>query len=314
LTLLIIPDHLLFKKNKTLLIIAGPTAVGKTDLSINLAKKFKTSIVSADSRQFFKEMNIGTSKPTSEELKQIKHYFINSLSVTENYDVRKFEKETLRLLDALFSDHDLVILTGGSGLYLDAISYGFDEIPTVDVSKRVQLNAILEKDGIGVLQEQLRLLDPIYYAKVDLNNPQRIIRALEICIGTGKSFSSFLERKVVKRPFKIIKIALQRERKELYDRIDSRMDQMIAEGLFEEAISLYPMRHYNALQTVGYKEIFGYMEQRYDKEETIRLLKRNSRRYAKRQMTWFRRNEEYHWFHPSMIQEITDFVIDQMGE
>src|SRR5690606_35273072 len=165
----------------------------------NLAKKFKTSIVSADSRQFFKEMNIGTSKPTSEELNQIKHYFINSLSVTENYDVRKFENETLTLLDALFSGHDLVILTGGSGLYLDAISYGFDEIPTVDESIRAQLSRILEKDGMGVLQEQLLLLDPIYYAKVDLNNPQRIIRALEVCIGTGKPFSTFLEKKKKKR-------------------------------------------------------------------------------------------------------------------
>lgn len=313
-TLLIILDPLLLKKNKTLLIIAGPTAVGKTDLSINLAKKFKTSIVSADSRQFFKEMNIGTSKPTSEELNQIKHYFINSLSVTENYDVRKFENEALTLLDALFSGHDLIILTGGSGLYLDAISYGFDEIPTVDESIRAQLSRILEKDGMGVLQEQLLLLDPIYYAKVDLNNPQRIIRALEVCIGTGKPFSTFLEKKRVKRPFNIIKIALHREREELYDRIDSRMDQMISDGLFEEAKSLYPMRHYNALQTVGYKEIFGYMEQRYDKEEAIRLLKRNSRRYAKRQMTWFRRNGEYHWFHPSKTQEIIDFVVDQMGE
>ena len=199
-------------------------------------------------------------------------------------------------------------------MYLDAISYGFDEIPTVDESLRTQLNGVLEKDGIKVLQKQLLLLDPIYYAKVDLNNPQRLIRALEVCIGTGKPFSSFREKKNVKRSFKIIKIALERERKELYDRIDSRMDQMISEGLFEEARSLYPMRHYNALQTVGYKEIFGYMEQQYDKEETIRLLKRNSRRYAKRQMTWFRRNEEYHWFHPSKTQEIMDFVTDQMGE
>ena len=184
----------------------------------------------------------------------------------------------------------------------------------MDESLRTQLNGVLEKDGIKVLQKQLLLLDPIYYAKVDLNNPQRLIRALEVCIGTGKPFSSFREKKNVLRPFKIIKIALERERKELYDRIDSRMEQMISEGLFEEARSLYPMRHYNALQTVGYKEIFGYMEQQYDKEETIRLLKRNSRRYAKRQMTWFRRNEEYHWFHPSMTQEIMDFVTDQMGE
>ena len=301
-------------KNKILLIIAGPTAVGKTDLCINLAKKFNSCIVSADSRQFFNEMNIGTAKPSLEELGQVKHYFINNLSITADYDVGKYEKEALPLLEELFKSRNLVILTGGSGLYIDAVTHGFDDIPAVDESIRAGLNLIFEREGIAVLQEKLQLLDPVYYEKVDINNPQRLIRALEVSMGTGKSFSSFRKRKKTSRPFKVLKIGLERERKELYDRIDQRVERMVAAGLFEEAKALYPMRHYNALQTVGYKEIFGYLEGKYDKEEAINLLKRNSRRYAKRQMTWFRRDEGFHWFHPSQMQEIVELINDQIEE
>lgn len=300
-------------KNNLLLIVAGPTAVGKTDLCINLAKKFNTCIVSADSRQFFNEMKIGTAKPNQKELAQVKHYFINNISIKEDYDVGRYENEAIILLDSLFKMNELVILSGGSGLYVDAICNGLDNIPAVDESIRADLNRMFEKQGIRVLQEKLLVLDPLYYEMVDLNNPHRIIRALEVTLGTGKPFSSYRSKKKTDRPFKILKIALERERGELYKRINSRMDQMIMDGLFEEAEALYPLRSYNALQTVGYKEIFGYFEGKYSKEEATRLLKRNSRRYAKRQMTWFRKDRDYHWFHPSRTQEIIDFISDQMG-
>lgn len=301
-------------KNNLLLIVAGPTAVGKTDLCINLAKKFNTCIVSADSRQFFNEMKIGTAKPNQKELAQVKHYFINNISITEDYDVGRYENEAIILLDSLFKMNELVILSGGSGLYVDAICNGLDNIPAVDESIRADLNRMFEKQGIRALQEKLLVLDPLYYEMVDLNNPHRIIRALEVTLGTGKPFSSYRTKKKTDRPFKILKIALERERGELYKRINSRMDQMIMDGLFEEAEALYPLRSYHALQTVGYKEIFGYFEGKYSKEEATRLLKRNSRRYAKRQMTWFRKDRDYHWFHPSRTQEIIDFISDQMGE
>lgn len=296
------------------MIIAGPTAVGKTDLCINLAKKFNTCIVSADSRQFFSEMKIGTAKPTQKELSQAKHYLINHLSIKDEYDVGKFEIEALNLLDRLFERHDLVILSGGSGMYLDAIANGLDSVPRADEAIRAKLNRMFEQYGIGVLQEKLLEFDPVYYHMVDLNNRQRIIRALEVSLSTGTPFSSYRTKKTAERPFEILKIALERDREELYGRINKRMDQMIEEGLFEEARSLYPLRNYNALQTVGYKEIFPVFEGKYDKDEAIRLLKRNSRRYAKRQLTWLRKDKTYHWFHPSAQQEIIDFVRTQTGE
>lgn len=298
----------MLRKNKTLLIVAGPTAVGKTDLCINLAKKFNTNIISADSRQFYTEINIGTAKPSPAQLTEVRHHFINSHSIHEAYDVGRFEADALALLEALFAQHELVIMTGGSGLYIDAVCKGFDAMPAVDKSIRAALNDRYEKQGLSALQQQLKELDPDYYQAVDLNNPQRLIRALEVCIGSGKPYSSFRQKQTSPRPFQTLKIALRRDREELYTRIDQRMDQMIAEGLFEEAATLYPYRHHNALQTVGYKEIFGYMEGEYDKAEAIRLLKRNSRRYAKRQMTWFRKDEDYHWFHPSQTEEIIAFI------
>jgi len=298
----------LLRKNKTLLIVAGPTAVGKTDLCINLAKKFNTNIISADSRQFYTEINIGTAKPSPAQLTEVRHHFINSHSIHEAYDVGRFEADALALLEALFAQHELVIMTGGSGLYIDAVCKGFDAMPAVDKSIRAALNDRYEKQGLSALQQQLKELDPDYYQAVDLNNPQRLIRALEVCIGSGKPYSSFRQKQTSPRPFQTLKIALQRDREELYTHIDQRMDQMIAEGLFEEAATLYPYRHHNALQTVGYKEIFGYMEGEYNKAEAIRLLKRNSRRYAKRQMTWFRKDEDYHWFHPSQTEEIIAFI------
>jgi len=303
----------LTSNKNTLLVISGPTAVGKTDLCINLAKKFNTSIVSADSRQFYREMNVGTAKPSATELRDIRHYFINALSIHEDYDVRKFERDALQKIERLFENQNPVILTGGSGLYIDAVTGGLDDMPQVSKHIRNELTVIHSEQGIGVLQEKLRELDPIYHSQVDLHNPQRLIRALEVCIGTGKPFSSFRIRKNVNRPFEVIRIALERDREELYARINLRMDQMVAAGLFEEASVLFPFRHLNALQTVGYKEIFDYLQGFYDREEAIRLLKRNTRRYAKRQMTWLKKDKSYAWFHPSELDKITQFIKDQMS-
>jgi tRNA dimethylallyltransferase len=304
----------LVNRNNILLVISGPTAVGKSDLCIKLAKKFNTSIISSDSRQFFKEMNIGTAKPTEEELALVPHFFINSLSVYEGYDVHKFETEVLDMLNWLFKMRSLVIMTGGSGLYIDAVTKGLDDIPPVEEGIREELNELYNREGIVILQKKLSKADPHYYKKVDLQNPQRLIRALEVTMGTGKPYSSYRINNRPKRPFRVIKIGLNRDREELYGRINERMDEMIKQGLFEEAASLYHLRHLNALQTVGYKEIFGFMEGKYDREEAIRLLKRNSRRYAKRQLTWLKRDEEYAWFHPEQAEEITKYIVGQMAE
>ena len=295
-----------------LILVVGPTAVGKTDLCLNLAKKFKTEIVSCDSRQFYREMNLGTAKPNSAELYQVRHHFINSLSVDEVYDVRKFERESLALLDELFVTRQVVIMTGGSGLFADAVVNGLDEMPQVDPEIRKQLIQEFSEKGLEFLQEEVAKNDPEYFDKVDQKNPQRLMRALEIWRGTGKKFSSFRMKSKKDRPFNVIKIGLERDREELYARIDLRMDQMIAAGLFEEAESLFDKRELNALQTVGYSEIFGYLEGKYDKEEAIRLLKRNSRRYAKRQMTWFKKDESILWFSPDRKDDIVAYLHDQI--
>lgn len=295
-----------------LILVVGPTAVGKTDLCLNLAKKFKTEILSCDSRQFYKEMNLGTAKPTTEELGQVTHHFINNLSIDDEYDVRKFEQEALVLLEDLFSTHQVVIMTGGSGLFADAVVNGLDEIPEVDPAIRLGIIQEYEQKGLEFLQEEIAENDPEYFEKVDQKNPQRLMRALEIWRGTGKKFSSFRVKSKKERPFEIIKIGLERDREELYSRIDLRMDQMIAAGLFDEADALFGKRHLNALQTVGYSEIFGYLEGNYDKDEAIRLLKRNSRRYAKRQMTWFKKDKSIHWFSPGKQDEIQVFLDNQI--
>lgn len=298
---------------KFLLLVVGPTAVGKTDLCLNLAKKFKTEIVSCDSRQFYREMNLGTAKPSSEELQQVKHHLINSLSIEEEYDVRKFEMDAVRVLEEIFKKVNVAVMTGGSGLFADAITNGLDEIPDVDPEIRQQIIKEFEEKGLEWLQSELSKNDPEYFDQVDRQNPQRLMRALEVFQGTGMKFSSFRVKNKVSRPFQIIKVGLYRERQELYDRIDQRMDQMIASGLFDEADALFGKRHLNALQTVGYSEIFGFMEGKYDREEAIRLLKRNSRRYAKRQLTWFRRDEEIRWFHPDQGREIVAWIESQIA-
>ncbi|WP_290507796.1 tRNA (adenosine(37)-N6)-dimethylallyltransferase MiaA [Algoriphagus sp.] len=297
----------------TLILIVGPTAVGKTELCLNLAKKFNTDIVSCDSRQFYREMEIGTAKPTPQELAEVPHHLINSISIEDPYDVKQFEEDALKILDKLFREKDVVIMTGGSGLFAKVISEGIDEMPEVDPQFRKQLIQEFEEKGITHLQEELKKADPDYYALVDTQNPQRLMRALEIIRGTGKPFSSFRQQKKVERPFRVLKIGLNRERDELYRRIDARMDLMIDEGLFEEAEKLFEKRHLNALQTVGYQEIFGYLEGNYDREEAIRLLKRNSRRYAKRQLTWFKKDAEIQWFKPGELNQIINWIDHQLA-
>jgi tRNA dimethylallyltransferase len=296
-----------------LILVVGPTAVGKTDLCLKLAKKFQTEILSCDSRQFYREMNRGTAKPSADELAEVPHHFINNLSITDAYDVRKYEEEALDLLGNLFQKHRVVILTGGTGLFADVVVNGMDAIPEVAPEIREEIIHEYQSKGLTWLQVAVQEVDPEFYAQVDRANPQRLMRALEIWRGTGLKFSSFRTKNKVKRPFEVIKIGLDRPREELYRRIDSRMEQMLAKGLFAEAEGLFEKRGLNALQTLGYTEIFDFLEGKYDKEELIRLLKRNSRRYAKRQLTWFRRDPLIHWFHPSEEQEILAFIEDQIA-
>jgi len=298
----------------TLIMIVGPTAVGKTDLCIHLAKHFETDIISTDSRQFFKELTIGTAKPSENEMQDIKHHFINSKSISENYNVGDFEKDSLDLLDQLFKQKKVVIATGGSGLYIKILCDGMDEIPEADINIRNILEEKFKKEGLKTLFNQLEILDPEFANKVDANNPQRIMRALEVCLQTGKTYSSFRVGQKKNRPFQIIKIGLNREREELYERINRRMDEMLKNGLIEEAKSLYHFKNHNALKTVGYTEIFDFIDGKYDNLEMIRLLKRNSRRYAKRQMTWFKKDESITWFHPNNAEEIIKFIEDKIKE
>ena len=299
-------------KKKSLVVLVGPTAVGKTEVAIKVAKQFDTEIVSADSRQFFKEMNLGTAKPTVDELEAVPHHLVNHLSIHEPYTVKDFEEDALEIIADIHSRRALAVLSGGSGLYVQALCKGLDEMPQVPVAIREALMNDLEKEGLASLLQQLKKMDPTYYAIIDKSNPQRIVRALEVCIFTKEPYSSFRTRKSVERPFKVIMVGLQREREELYARIDNRMDGMIKRGLFGEAEMLYKFRHLNALQTVGYSEIFKYLEGAYDYEEAVRLLKRNSRRYAKRQMTWFNRDEETRWFHPCQEEELIAYIAERM--
>jgi len=291
----------------TLIVVAGPTAVGKTAAAIKLAQHFNTSVVSADSRQFFREMSIGTAKPDKNELAAAKHYFINSHSISESFSVGDFEKQGLALLDELFKTHDKVILAGGSGLYIKAICEGFDDLPVADTAVREKLNLEFEEKGIAVLQEKLKQVDPDYYNEVDLNNPQRVIRALEVFVTSGKPFSSYRNATVNKRPFNIIKLMLDMPREKLYERINLRVDLMVKQGLVQEVQSLLPYRHLNALNTVGYSEIFDYFDGKMNLDEALLLIKQNTRRFAKRQLTWFRKDKDFIWFDagaPDIINQL----------
>jgi len=293
---------------KKLIVVAGPTAVGKTSVSIQLAKHFKTVIVSADSRQIYREMSVGTAKPSPKERSEVPHYFIDSHGVGDDYDAATYAEDALRIIRDLFLQHDQVLLSGGSGLYIRAVCEGLDDIPGVPENIREDLINNYKQQGIGWLQEQMLQRDPEGYQSIDRMNPHRLIRALEVKIHSGKSILSFRKNKKRDHAFDIIKIGLELPREELYQRIDDRIDLMITGGLFEEARNLYPMRHHNALQTVGYQEIFGFIDNRYDLEECVRLLKRNSRRYAKRQLTWFKKDKDFTWFSPHEIHTLLRFL------
>ena len=293
-------------------VIVGPTAVGKTALSIRLAQELNTEIISADSRQIYREMEIGTAKPANEELNLVTHHLINSHSITETYNAGQFSEDAGRIIENLLKK-DAVIMVGGSGLYIKAFCDGLDEMPEVPGEVREKLNQEYAQNGLYGLLKELSNDDPEYFDQVDRNNPQRVIRALEVIRSTGNPYSQF--RKPTNKPqrlFNILKIGLEMEREKVYQRIDLRMDQMIDQGLFEEAASLFDQRNLNALQTVGYQEIFDFMDGKHDREEAIRLLKRNSRRYAKRQMTWFKKDQEIRWFEPSEYKEILDFISNKL--
>lgn len=298
---------------KTLISVVGPTAIGKTALAIQLAKEFQTEIISSDSRQFFKEMAIGTAKPDESELAAARHHFINSHSVTQLFSTGDFEVEALKTLDQIFLDHDVAIMVGGSGLYVNALLNGLDEMPEIDLNIRAFLNQKFEKEGLSAIQKELTQLDPEYFAKVDQNNPQRMIRGLEVILSTGQKLSSMLSATKKERPFNIIKIGLNTDRAVLYDRINKRVDQMIECGLIAEVESLLPYRHYNALNTVGYSEIFDYLDKKISFEDAISAIKQNTRRFAKRQLTWFRRDEEITWFEPEQQEVIVSKIREDLN-
>uniref|UniRef100_UPI004048E638 tRNA (adenosine(37)-N6)-dimethylallyltransferase MiaA n=1 Tax=Polaribacter sp. TaxID=1920175 RepID=UPI004048E638 len=281
---------------KTLIVIVGPTAIGKTALSIQLAKHLKTDIISCDSRQFYKEMNIGTAVPSVEELEAAKHYFIQNRSVFDIYNVGQFEIDALKKLEELFEIHQTVIMVGGSGLYIDAVIKGFDVFPEIDPKIREQLINRLEEEGIKTLQHELQKLDPLSYESIAIDNPHRLIRALEICIGSNQPYSSFINKEKKQRNFRVVKIGLEAERSVLYDRINKRVDLMIENGLIDEAKNLFQHKDLNALQTVGYRELFSYFDGSISLEKAIEEIKKNSRRFAKRQLTWFRRDPEIIWY------------------
>jgi tRNA dimethylallyltransferase len=300
---------------KTLISVVGPTAIGKTKLAIALAKEYQTSIISADSRQFFKEMKIGTAVPSLEELSTVPHYFIQHKSILELYSVGDFERDAIAIIEKLFQNNEVIVMVGGSGLYIDAVAKGLDNFPEVNPEIRINLNDKLEKEGIIALQEELKLTDPSYYKKVDSQNPHRLIRALEICIGTGKPYSSFLDKKKSKRPFEIITVGVEADRELIYDKINQRVDAMMNEGLLEEVKTLLPYKHLNALQTVGYKELFMYFEDRCTLEFAISEIKKNTRRFAKRQLTWFRKNDSTIWMpHNAPIPMILEKIKNNTNE
>lgn len=282
-------------KSKKLIVVVGPTAIGKTRLAISLAQHFNTQIISSDSRQFFKEMKIGTAVPSEEELAAAPHHFIQHISIQESYSVGDFEKEALRVLDKVFANNDYAILVGGSGLYTDAIVHGLDEFPDVPSNIRQELNAILKNKGVEILQKELFETDPVYYQKVDLMNPHRVIRALEIVRATGKPFSSFLKKDAALRPFDAIYVGITAERETIYDRINLRVDEMMKHGLLEEVKSLQAHSALNALQTVGYKEIFRFLDGKITLDFAVSEIKKNTRRFAKRQLTWLRKNPDILW-------------------
>lgn len=283
---------------KRLIVLLGPTGVGKTDLSIEIARHFQTSVISCDSRQIYREMRIGTAIPSAEQLTAVPHFFIHTLSVKDYFNSWQFEQQALEKIRELHHTAEVVLMAGGSMMYIDAVCKGIDDIPSIDSDLRMQLIERMEKEGLETIRSLLRKLDPVFYEQVDLNNAKRVLHAVEVCMMAGKPYSALRTNSPKEREFDILKIGLNREKSELYDRINKRVDRMLEEGLEEEAHSLYPLRHLNPLNTVGYKEFFEYFDGQIDYPEAIRLIKRNSRRYAKKQLSWFRRDPDIHWFHP----------------
>jgi len=294
--------------DKTLIVLLGPTGVGKTDLSIDIAKSFGTSIVSCDSRQIYREMKIGTAVPSDQQLAAVPHYFIRTISVKEYYNSWQFEQQALERIHLLHKERDVVVMTGGSMMYIDAVCKGIDDIPTIAPEVRQSLMARYEEEGLEAIRSQLKLLDPVFYEQVDLNNAKRVLHAVEVCLMAGVPYSSLRTNVAKDRGFRIIKIGLMREKEELYDRINRRVEQMLQAGLMEEARRLYPYRDCNALNTVGYKEWFEFFDGKIDEAEAVRLIKRNSRRYAKKQLSWFRRDSEIRWFHPDEKDRILAYL------
>ncbi len=293
---------------KTLIVITGPTAVGKTALCLDVAKHFHIPVINADSRQIFRELKIGTAPPTEEQMQQVHHDFVGILGLDDYYSASLFEQQVLELLDRQFLTSDYALMAGGSMMYIDAVCDGIDDIPTIDDLTRTTMKQRLADEGLEALCEELRRLDPEYYEIVDRQNPRRVVHALEICLMTGKTYTSFRKRERRQRPFSIVKIGLNRPREELYDRINRRVDQMMADGLLEEAKALYPKRHLNALNTVGYKELFDYIDGRWPLEEAVERIKGNTRRYARKQLTWFKKDESIRWFHPDETETIIKYI------
>ena len=293
---------------KTLVVLLGPTGVGKTDVSLDLAKLLNSPIISADSRQLYKDLPIGTAAPTTKEQEQVKHYFVGTLQLTDDYSASKFEEDTMALLDGLFQSHDTVLMTGGSMLYIDAVCKGIDEIPKIDKTLRAQLKDLYDREGIEPIRQQLKQLDPVFYGQVDLQNHKRVIHALEICLTAGKPYSSLRTNKAKPRPFRILKIGLKRDREELFDRINLRVDKMMERGLLEEAYAVYHSRYLNALNTVGYKELFRYFSGEWTREFAIAKIKQNTRIYSRKQITWFKRDKSTQWFHPKQLEEIRNWI------
>lgn len=293
---------------KTLIVITGPTAVGKTALCLEIAQHFGIPIINADSRQIYRELKIGTASPTDEQLRQVPHYLVGTLSLQDYYSASLFEQQVLEILNKEFQKHDIALLTGGSMMYIDAVCDGIDDIPTVDDETRNMLKRRLADEGLEALVEELKVLDPEYYDIVDKQNPRRVVHGLEICLMTGKTYTSFRKKEKKQRPFHIVKIGVNRPREELYMRINQRVDQMMADGLLEEAKRVYQQRDMNALNTVGYKELFDYLDGRWTLEEAVERIKGNTRRYARKQLTWFKRDADIQWFHPEQQQDILNYI------
>ena len=302
--------------DKTLIVLTGPTAVGKTAVSLDIAKHFGIPVINADSRQIFKELRIGTARPTEAEMEEVKHYFVGTLGIEDYYSASLYEQQVQELLEKEFQSHDYALLSGGSMMYIDAVCDGIDDIPTIDDQTRETMKRRLKEEGLEALVEELRRLDPDYYEIVDRQNPRRVVHALEICVMTGKTYTSFRskerrskEKSRNVRPFRIIKIGLDRPREELYNRINARVDQMMSDGLLDEVKALYPKKELNALNTVGYKELFDYLDGRWPLEEAVERIKGNTRRYARKQLTWYKKDEHIRWFHPDDKQSLMNYIL-----